>query len=160
MGAARPALEAYDRCIRMFPNLEPARLEPVLFGKAVTLQMLKKFTEAAELYGRVLEQNSRCEEALANAIAVHLELKDHATAARLAEQLLAVRPDSRVAHEGLATAAFAAQDYEKAAGHCTALVKVAPDAFEGWFNLGVALEKAGRPESAKAYAEALRLLAR
>ena len=49
MGAARPALEAYDRCIRMFPNLEPARLEPVLFGKAVTLQMLKKFTEAAEL---------------------------------------------------------------------------------------------------------------
>src|SRR5712692_6760430 len=27
----------------------------------------------------------------------------------------------------------------------------------GWFNLGVALERAGRPEAAKAYSEALRL---
>ena len=157
MGAARPALEAYDRCLRLIPNLEPVRLEPILFGKAAALQLLKRFAEAAELYNRVLEQNPRSEEALTNAISTHLELKDHASAARCAEQLLEIRPDSRVAHEGLASAAFAVQDYEKAAAHCAALVKVAPDAFEGWFNLGVALEKSGRPEAAKAYGEALRL---
>ena len=120
MGAARPALEAYERCLRLIPNLEPTRLEPILFGKAVALQLLKKFAEAAELYNRVLEQNPRSEEALANAITVHLELKDHAGAARCAEQLLKIRPDSRVAHEGLASAAFAAQDFEKAAAHCAA----------------------------------------
>jgi hypothetical protein len=50
-------------------------------------------------------------------------------AAHCAEQLLKIRPDSRVAHEGLAAAAFAALDYEKSAAHCAALVKVAPDAF-------------------------------
>jgi len=157
LGAARPALEAYERCMRLVPNLEPAKLEPVLFGKAVALQLLKKFPEAAELYGRVLKQNPCCEEALANLIGVQIELKDYPAAASCAEQLLNVRPDSRAAHEGLATAAFAVQDYEKASAHCAALVKVAPDAFEGWFNLGVALEKAGRPEAAKAYSEALRL---
>jgi tetratricopeptide (TPR) repeat protein len=157
LGASRPALEAYERCLRLLPQLEPAKLEPVLLGKAVALQLLKKFPEAAELYARVLEQNPRSEEALANAIAVHLELKDYAAAGHCSEELLKIRGDSRAAHEGLATAAFAAQDYGKAAAHCAALVKVAPDAFEGWFNLGVALEKAGRPDAAKAYSEALRL---
>jgi len=156
-GAARQALEAYERCLRMVPQLDPARLEPVLFGKAVALQLLRKISEAAELYQKVLEQSPRCEEALANSIAVHLELKDFPAAIRCAEQLLKVRPDSRAGHEGLAAAAFAAEDYASAAIHCAALVKVAPDAFEGWFNLGVALEKAGRPDAAKAYAEALRL---
>ena len=98
MGAARPALEAYDRCLRLIPNLEPVRLEPILFGKAAALQLLKKFAEAAELYNRVLEQNPRSEEALTNAISAHLELKDHSAAARCAEQLLKIRPDSRIAH--------------------------------------------------------------
>ena len=157
MGAARPALEAYERCLRLFPNLEPARLEPILFGKAVAQQLLKKFSEATESYGRVLELNPRSEEALSNAVAVHLELKDHATGRSVRGTTPEDPAGLRVAHEGLAAAAFALQDYEKAAAHCAALVKVAPDAFEGWFNLGVALEKAGRPEAAKAYGEALRL---
>ena len=156
-GSARPALEAYERCLRLVPHLEPAKLEPVLFGKAVALQLLRKISESAEIYHKILEQSPRCEEALANSIAVHLELKDFPAAAGYAEQLLKIRPDSRAGHEGLAAAAFAAEDYARAAAHCAALVKVAPDAFEGWFNLGVALEKAGRPDAAKAYAEALRL---
>src|SRR5579864_4325502 len=88
LGAARPALEAYERCLRLVPNLEPARLEPVLFGKAVALQLLKKFSEAAEFYRRTLETNPRSEDALSNLIAVALELKDHAGAAASVEQLL------------------------------------------------------------------------
>ena len=156
-GAPRPALEAYERCLRLGAHLDPAKLEPVLFGKAVALQLLKKFSEAAELYRRILEQNPHSEEALANSIAVHLELKDYTAVGVGAEQLLKIRPDSRAGHEVLAAAAFATQDYARAAAHCAALVKIAPDAFEAWFNLGVALEKAGRPDAAKAYAEALRL---
>ena len=156
-GAARPALEAYERCLRLVPAIEPSKLEPVLFGKAVALQLLRKTSEAAEMYRKILEQSPRCEEALVNSIAVHLELKDFPAAAVCAEQLLQICPDSRAGHEGLAAAAFAAEDYARAAAHCAALVKVAPDAFEGWFNLGVALGKAGRPDAAKAYGEALRL---
>src|SRR5712692_2561233 len=91
---------------RVFPGLEPAKLEPVLFGKAVALQLQKRFLEAAELYRRVLEKNPGNEEALANSIAVNLELKEYAAAARDAEQLLKLQPESGVAREGLATAAF------------------------------------------------------
>jgi tetratricopeptide (TPR) repeat protein len=87
-GAARPALEAYERCLRLVPHLEPARLEPVLFGKAVALQLLRKVSEAAEVYHKILEQSPRCEEALANSIAVHLELKDFPAAAGYAEQFV------------------------------------------------------------------------
>ncbi len=105
MGAARPALEAYERCLRLMPNLEPVRLEPILFGKAVALQLLKRFAEAAELYNRVLEQNPRSEDALANAIAAHLELKNYATAAHCAEQLLKIRPDCICVRPGSACAA-------------------------------------------------------
>src|SRR5579863_4451049 len=76
LGGARPALEAYERCLRLVPNIEFPRLEPILFGKAVALQLLKKLPEAAELYQRILEGNPNAEDAHANLIAVHVELKD------------------------------------------------------------------------------------
>src|SRR5581483_11234425 len=53
------------------------------------------------------------------------------------------RPNSQAALEGLATCAFAAEDYEAAERYCSKLVEYAPDNFERWFNLGVAQHKNG-----------------
>ena len=49
-------------------------------------------------------------------------------------------------------------DYSAAVQHCSQLVKVAADSYEGWFNLGVAYQKTGRLEQAgNAYREATRI---
>jgi tetratricopeptide (TPR) repeat protein len=56
-----------------------------------------------------------------------------------------------------AEAAFADARYEDAAVHCARLAEMAPDRAEPWLNLGVAYERAGRPdEAAAAYREAAR----
>jgi len=39
-------------------------------------------------------------------------------------------------------------DYSKAAEHCAAIVSYSPESFEGWFNLGLAYQKAGNHEKA------------
>jgi tetratricopeptide (TPR) repeat protein len=101
LGAAREALDAYERCLRQDPELEEAQL-----GKAVALQMQKKLLEAGEIYRNILDKNPRSEECLSNAILVAGELKDYAAVQKFAEQLLAIRPGSLAAAEGLATVAF------------------------------------------------------
>ena len=100
LGAARPALEAYDRCLRLFASLDAVKLEGALFGKAVALQVQKKFAEAAEIYGRILQQNPRSEEALANSVAVYSELKDYPAAGACAEELLKIQPEARAPAAG------------------------------------------------------------
>src|ERR1700680_948454 len=65
LGAGPLALESYEHCLRRDSELEAAQ-----FGKAVALQLQKKFAEAAGIYGRILEKNPRSGECLTNAIAV------------------------------------------------------------------------------------------
>lgn len=58
----------------------------------------------------------------------------------------------------MAAAALARGDYSGAVQHCSQLVKVAADSYQGWFNLGVAYQKTGRLEQAgNAYREATRI---
>src|SRR5205823_14502159 len=63
LGAARRAQEAYENVLGKDPNMEPA-----LFGKAVALQLQKDLKGAAELYRRILLQNSSSEETLINLV--------------------------------------------------------------------------------------------
>jgi Flp pilus assembly protein TadD len=79
-------------------------------------------------------------------------IRDHS------ERLLTIRPFSQAALKGLATFAFAANDYEAAARCCAKLVEFTPNHFERWFNLGVAYQKLTRLEqAAQAYSEAVRV---
>src|SRR5947207_5498938 len=54
--------------------------------------------------------------------------------------------------------AFASEDYVKAAEHCATIVSYAPESFEGWFNLGLAYQKAQNHEkAAEVYSRAIRI---
>ena len=138
LGQLETALEAFDRCLNQMPAQEAA-----MFGKAVTLQLAGRFDEAGTLYRRILKRNPQSEDCMVNLIAVDMARKDSGRVRETAEQLLLVRPHSQAAIEGLAASALAAGDLEAAAKLCAKLVETSPDHFEGWFNLGVAHQKAG-----------------
>jgi len=71
---------------------------------------------------------------------------------------LTLRPNSQTALEGLATCAFASNDYSAALRYCLKLTEYTPDNFDRWFNAGVAYQKTGDLEGAsKAYSEAVRI---
>ena len=55
--------------------------------------------------------------------------------------MLALNPDSQEGLEALATTAFAGSDFPAAVNYCENLIRVAPEHFESWFNLGVAQQK-------------------
>ena len=106
----------------------------------------------------MLARNPKCEDALANLVAMFLERKDSESVRRYSAMLAELQPDSPVAIEALATLAFADGDYLNAARHCRSLVDLVPDRFENWFNLGVAFHKLGNFEkAAQAYKQATAL---
>ena len=102
-----------------------------MFGKAVTLQLAGRLDEAGDLYRRILKRNPRSEDSLVNLIAIDMARKDSDRVRETAEQLLAVRPHSATALEGLAAAAFARGDHDAAARFCARLVEGSPEHFEG-----------------------------
>jgi tetratricopeptide (TPR) repeat protein len=58
----------------------------------------------------------------------------------------------------LVAAAIARGDFKTAAQQGAQLVKIAPDSFEAWFNLGIAYQKTNRLEQAgQAYSEAIKI---
>ena len=116
-----------------------------------------KLDEAGELYRKLLPANANSAELLVNLIALSTARKEDGKVKEFAERLLKLRPQSRQALQGLAAVALGRGDYSAAVQHCSQLVKVAADSYEGWFNLGVAYQKTGRLEQAgNAYREATR----
>ena len=69
------------RCVDSVPDWAMSRWseaarKPAMFGKAVALQILRRFDEAEAAYERLLAQDSRAEEALTNLLAMGLEVFD------------------------------------------------------------------------------------
>jgi len=87
LGVSREALEIYERCLCQNPESGAAR-----FGKAVALQLEKRFREADELYREILKTEPASEECLSNLIAVSAELGNFLAVREFAERLLAIRP--------------------------------------------------------------------
>src|SRR5579864_3136448 len=104
-----PAIGCFDKVLASNAGHETA-----LFGKAVALQLLWKFDEATALYLKILEKNPQSEECLTNLITIGIARKDHDAIQKYSERLLAIRPISQAALEGLATCAFHSSDYEAA----------------------------------------------
>ena len=115
------ALSCFEACWS-----ESARL-PALFGKAVALQALRRFDEAAVLYERVLELQPASEEALGNLIAMGVEIFDLSRVHRDALRLVGLSPQSRVALQALTLVAFVRRDYETACGYFADLQKNTPE---------------------------------
>jgi tetratricopeptide (TPR) repeat protein len=86
-----------------------------LFGKAVALQSLRRWEEAEALYKHVLQFNPGQEEALANLIALSVEMFDLVRVERYALRLYEQRPDSPIAWQALALVAMERREYEDAA---------------------------------------------
>src|SRR5579871_1545502 len=111
------ALGCFDQCWS-----EAARMS-ALFGKAVALQLLRRFDEAESTYERVLALDPRAEEALSNLIAMNIEVFDLTRIHRYSARLLKVRPKSVVALQGLVLVALEREEYEAAARHYSRLLE-------------------------------------
>jgi tetratricopeptide (TPR) repeat protein len=121
------ALSCFEACWS-----EAARL-PAMFGKAVALQLLRRFDEAEVLYERILSIDHRSEEALGNLIAINTEAFDLARVHRYALRLVGLCPQSTVALQALTLVAVERRDYETAAHYFADLLEHAP---EGTFSPG------------------------
>ena len=130
------ALSCFESCWS-----ESSRL-PALFGKAVALQLLRRFDEARVLYERILDLEPRSEETLGNLIAMCMEVFDLTRVHRYALRLAGISPQSTVALQALTLVAFERRDYETAASFFSDLMEHAPegkfadtDGDEFWYRL-------------------------
>jgi tetratricopeptide (TPR) repeat protein len=114
------ALACFDAC------WSEAAQRPALFGKAVTLQLLRRFDEAETIYERLLTLDPRAEEALSNLVALSMEVFDLERVQRYALRLLEVAPRSSVARQGLIVVAANRREYENAASHYYRLLESVP----------------------------------
>jgi len=106
-------------------------LQPCLFGKAVALQMLRRFEQSEAVYLRFLELKPNSEEALGNLIALNMEQSAWARVQRYALQLLGLRPKSAIALRALLAAAVERREFESAADYYDRLLDTAREG-ENW----------------------------
>lgn len=135
LNRAEEALAIFAQCGR---GLNPA---PVLIGKAVALQLLRRFDEAWTVYSALLASDPNSEEALSNLIAMGVETDDLKRVAVHSRRLLDICPHSTVALQGLATVAFGGSEYSAAAAYCDRILELAPDSLEAWHNFRIAIDQ-------------------
>lgn len=106
---AEEAAEAFGKYLALEPEHESA-----LFGRAVALQMLRRFDEAAAIYEGFLTAGEPNAELLTNLLALAVARKDNDALVRVAADLGKARPGSRQAGEARAYAAIVAGQWEVA----------------------------------------------
>lgn len=106
-----------------------------LFGKAVALQLLRRFDEAESNYHRLLTSEPNFEEALSNLITLRFDSGDLDGAKHYAQRLLVISPQSLPALQALAAVALERREYEAAVHYCGRIVERAPECVEAWHNL-------------------------
>jgi len=117
-----PALNCFDQC------WSDTAQRQATFGKGVALQMLRRFDEAEIAYERVLALDGKAEEALANLIAMSMEVFDLERVLRYSRRLVEVNPRSIPGLQGLTLVAVERGDMETAARYFSALAGHAPEA--------------------------------
>ena len=111
LNRAEEALQCFDQCWS-----EGSRVQ-ALFGKAVALQLLRRFDEAEAAYERLVALEPKSEEAFSNLVAMSVEASDPVRVFRYSRRLLELCPDSLVALQGLTMVAVERGDYDDAAIH-------------------------------------------
>ncbi len=97
-----------------------------LFGKAVAMQLLRRFDEAEALYEKALELHPQSEEALCNLIAMNMEVLDLSQIQRHSQRLLGLNPQSVATLQGLVLVAFERRDFASAAAYLSELAGNTP----------------------------------
>jgi tetratricopeptide (TPR) repeat protein len=117
-------LNRLDDAMDCFEECQSATVRmPALFGKAVVLQLQRRFEEAEATYECVLEIDPAAEEALANLVAMSLEVFDLQRVEYYAARLLELNPPSTIALQGLALVAIERGEYDAAARYFARLVE-------------------------------------
>ena len=123
------ALNCFDQC------WSDAAQRQAVFGKGVALQLLRRFDEAEIAYERVLALDGKAEEALANLIAMSMEVFDLERVLRYSRRLVEINPRSVPGLQGLTLVAVERGDMETAARyfstlaeHATEAIRPTPDA--------------------------------
>jgi tetratricopeptide (TPR) repeat protein len=112
------ALACFDQCWS-----EGARAQ-AWFGKAVALQLLRRFDEAEGMYERLLALDPKVEEALTNLIAMSLEVFDLDRIQRYSTRLLGLRPRSLVALQGMTLVTLERGEHDSAGRYFARLNEV------------------------------------
>jgi tetratricopeptide (TPR) repeat protein len=115
------ALDCFDQC------WSAAAQRQALFGKGVALQLLRRFDEAEIVYERVLALDGKAEEALANLVALSMEVFDLERVQRYSRRLVEVNPHSVPGLQGLTLVAVERGDMATAASHFSILSQQAPE---------------------------------
>lgn len=137
------ALQEFNACLEIDPDNERA-----LAAKAAALHVLGNYEEAFTLYRKVSEKHPEEPELFGNLVAVCAARRDEPRLREYAEALIKQNPASRLALQGLVTAALLRGNYDVASYYGAQYVKAAPDSYEGWFNLGFAHHKTGAVQEA------------
>jgi len=114
------ALDCFDKC------WSEASRRRALFGKAVALQLLRRFDESAAHYERLLAIDPGAEEALCNLIAMAMEVFELARVQKYSQRLLEINSRSTAALKGLALAAMERRDYPAAAQYFFQVAELEP----------------------------------
>ncbi len=114
------ALECFDKC------WSEASRRRALFGKAVALQFLRRFDEAENHYERLLAIDPYSEEALANMIAMAMEVFELARVQKYSQRLLELNSRSAAACKGLALCAIERRDYPAASRYYQQVAELEP----------------------------------
>ncbi len=120
LGRYGAALECFDKC------WSEASRRRSLFGKALALQLLRRFDEAEKHYEHLLTIDPAAEEALSNLIAMSMEVFELARVQKYSQRLLELNSHSTAALKGLALAAIERHDYPAASRYFYQLVEVDP----------------------------------
>jgi tetratricopeptide (TPR) repeat protein len=115
------ALNCFDQC------WSDAAQRQALFGKGVALQLLRRFDEAEIAYERMLAVDGKAEEALANLVAMSLEIFDLERVSRYSRRLVEINSRSIAGLQGLTLVAVERGDMETAARHFSLLAEHAPE---------------------------------
>jgi tetratricopeptide (TPR) repeat protein len=155
LGRWQEAVEAFQIVLNADPHRDPIRLElgdcllrlnrleqalncfdqcwsdgaqrQAVFGKGVALQLLRRFDEAEIAYERVLTLDGKAEEALANLIAMSMEVFDLERVWRYSRRLVEINPRSVAGLQGLTLVAVERGDMETAARWFSTLAEHAPE---------------------------------
>lgn len=147
------ALSLLERYLEKHPDDASAR-----FGQAVALHLAGDLDQAVPLYEQVAADPDHAADALVNLASLYRQQKNAGKLEECSRRLLDLDPDSVVAREAAAYAAFLKEDYGRAAENLQWLAERGPMPVEMWMNLGLCRRREGKPDQAlEAYRRVLEM---